>query len=153
MSYYTHGKTNTRLHSIWKSMKARCYCPNWKPYVHYGARGITVCDEWKNSFLDFYSWSINNGYSQTLELDRIDVNGNYEPNNCRWITHREQTLNRRDTLYCIIGEEKIKLRDYCKQHSINQNTAKSWRYIGKLKEKLSEIEGKEVVVSGGKKND
>ena len=76
MSRYTHGCTHTRLYRIWKSMKGRCYAPNWKPYANYGGRGITVCKEWRDSFENFREWALNHGYASNLELDRIDVNGN-----------------------------------------------------------------------------
>jgi len=153
MSYYAHGCTKTRLYSIWKSMKARCYSKNWKPYKYYGERGIKVCPEWLNSFDAFRDWSIKNGYSENLELDRVDVNGNYEPGNCRWVSHHEQTINRRDTLYCEIDGAKIRLVDYVKEKGISPHTVSGWRYIGLLERKLTEIEGRKVVVTGGKKND
>ncbi len=88
--HMTHGKKGTKIYNTWKNMKSRCYNKNQKAYVNYGGRGIRVCDEWLNDFMNFYNWAINNGYDDTLTLDRIDVNGNYEPNNCRWATH-EQT--------------------------------------------------------------
>ena len=93
---YTHGGSHTRLYSIWKSMKSRCYCPNWKPYSLYGARGITVCDEWKD-YNNFKQWAMSNGYTDELTLERNDVNGNYCPNNCKWVTMNEQSNNKRSS--------------------------------------------------------
>lgn len=103
----THGDTGTRLHRTWQNMKARCYRKSAREYENYGGRGIKVCDEWKSSYEAFKEWSINNGYTDELTIDRIDVNGNYEPSNCRWITNKEQQNNRRDNvIYEFNGETK-----------------------------------------------
>lgn len=104
-SVTTHGMSKTPIYIIWKSMKARCLSPRDKSYKDYGGRGITVCDEWKDSFETFYAdmGECPEGHS----LDRIDVNGNYEPSNCRWATSIEQNRNRRNShMITYEGETK-----------------------------------------------
>lgn len=91
----THNKSTTRLYSIWKHMKQRCYNTNKDSYINYGARGITICQDWKDNFINFETWALSNGYSDNLTIDRKDVNGNYEPSNCRWVTSSVQQANTR----------------------------------------------------------
>lgn len=105
----------TRLQHIWAGMKARCSNPNTPAYRWYGARGINVCEEWRISFKKFVKWAWANGYATSLTLDRIDNDDNYSPENCRWVTMKEQAQNRRDNLYLTaFGETKLQcewLRD------------------------------------------
>lgn len=99
-SIRTHGEANSRLHGVWKNMKARCYYEGAEGYKNYGGRGISVCDEWRNSFEAFRNWAYSNGYDDSkpmkeCTLDRIDANGNYCPENCRWVDFHTQALNKR----------------------------------------------------------
>lgn len=94
-----HNKSNTRLFRIWCKLRDRCNNIKNDRYKDYGGRGIKVCDEWLKDFNSFYSWSIANGYKEGLSIDRINVDGNYEPNNCRWVTAKEQANNRRNNHY------------------------------------------------------
>ena len=90
----THGMSGSRLLGCYKAMMSRCYRKKDIHYNAYGKRGIVVCDEWKNNKQSFIQWALDNGYSDNLTIDRIDVNGNYEPCNCRWIPMSEQYKNR-----------------------------------------------------------
>lgn len=90
-----HHQRKTRLYCIWMDMKQRCSNPNCKAYQNYGGRGIQVCDKWRSDFMSFRDWAFANGYDETLEIDRINNDDNYSPDNCRWITHQEQQYNKR----------------------------------------------------------
>jgi hypothetical protein len=94
----THGMSypRHRLYVIWANMKQRCHYTKCSHYPNYGGRGITVCQEWQDSFEAFYEWAMSSGYEDHLSIDRINCDGNYEPSNCRWATMKEQQNNRRN---------------------------------------------------------
>ena len=119
-----------RLYSIFYGIKARCHGnPNSRSYKDYGGRGISVCEEWLNDFNIFYRWALDNGYKENLTLDRIDINGNYCPENCRWATMQEQSMNRRNTVYLTYKGETMVLSEWARRlgvhgHTIRQRMAK-----------------------------
>lgn len=117
-----HGLCRTRLSSIYHTMKTRCNNPNCNAYKYYGARGISLCPEWHNDFMNFYNWAIANGYADDLTIDRIDVNGNYCPENCRWVTPYEQGRNTRKNRWVTINGETHILNDWAKILGINRKT-------------------------------
>ncbi len=117
----THGETKTRLYKIWCGMICRCKNKNRKSYNIYGARGISVCDEWLNSYKSFKEWALLNGYQENLTIDRIDVNGNYEPSNCRWSTQKEQSNNTRRTVFIEYEGKKYSAKQLSEFLNINYN--------------------------------
>lgn len=118
----THGLSNTRIYHIWRGIKDRCFNEKKDRYKNYGGRGITICDEWRNDFQAFYNWAMLHGYSENLTIDRIDVNGNYEPSNCRWITKGEQANNTRNNhLITYCGETKT-IAQWAKKIGIKYST-------------------------------
>lgn len=121
----THGKTNTRLHTIWKNMHSRCFNQNNDDYANYGQRGITICDEWKHNFSAFESWANKHGYTDYLSLDRIDVDGNYEPSNCRWVTQKDQCNNTRSNIYVTMDNKTMTLKQWSELLGLNYGTIAS----------------------------
>lgn len=108
-----------RLYKIWGCMKSRCYNKNLEAYKNYGERGIKVCKNWINNYRAFEQWALKNGYNDTLTIDRIDNDSNYEPQNCRWVTRAEQNKNKRNNVYVIYNGNKILLKDYAKKNNLN----------------------------------
>lgn len=113
----THGETGTRLYKCWQDMKSRCECFKDVSYRYYGAKGIIVCEEWRNSYLTFKDWALNNGYTDAFTIDRIDVNGNYEPNNCRWVDRNTQSNNKNNNVYIEYNGEKMTLRQFARKYT------------------------------------
>jgi len=131
----THGMTQSPLFVAWQNMRKRCYNPKSQRYKTYGARGITVCDEWNNSSTTFLKWATENGWKPGLEIDRIDLNGNYCPENCRFIPHAEQARNRTTTRRLTAWGETKGLQDWLEdprcvviEQTIHQRLKKGWSH-------------------------
>jgi len=92
--FVTHNQSKTRLYKIWQGMHRRCYYDSNASYAHYGYRGIIICSQWLHNFKVFYEWAMINGYADNLTIERKDVNGNYCPENCEWITIGKQQRNK-----------------------------------------------------------
>lgn len=113
----THGMSGTKIYNLWNTMKNRCKRPESINFKNYGGRGISYCEKWEK-FEPFYKWAISNGYKDGLEIDRIDNDGDYCPENCRWVTRKENCKNRRSN---ILYRDKI-LSDWAKERRINRKT-------------------------------
>jgi hypothetical protein len=122
MQRESHHETKTRLYHIWINMKSRCFDENSTTFHHYGGRGITVCREWASSFLSFREWATANGYSDELSIDRINVDGNYCPENCRWVSGSIQQFNKRKPRRNTSGHVGV---------SWNKKSGKWYSYITK----------------------
>ena len=127
--------THTRLHHIWTSIKQRCYYTRSISYKNYGGRGIIMCDEWKNNYLSFYNWAMNNGYNDSLTIDRIDYDGNYEPSNCRWATKEEQAQNKRNNIVLELNGERHTISEWSRITGIKAGALQSRKYAGWSDEK------------------
>jgi hypothetical protein len=103
-----------KLYEVWTTMKGRCENPNRQKYKDYGARGIKVCDEWHDAEV-FCKWALENGYKEGLQIDRIDVNGNYEPSNCRWADAKTQANNRRDVKKYTYNGKTLSVSEWARE--------------------------------------
>lgn len=126
----THGKSNTRIYKVYRGMLDRCYCKTHKDYKDYGKRGIIVCQEWLDDFMNFYKWAMNHKYNDNLTIDRINVNGNYEPSNCRWVTNKEQQNNKRSSVYLTYQGKTQTMTQWSNELGINYGTIKSRKKYG-----------------------
>lgn len=119
-----HGLCNTRIYKIWSGMKSRCNNTKNIKYKNYGGRGIKVYEQWQgeDGFINFYNWSMKNGYTDELTIDRIDVNGNYCPENCRWADNRTQQNNRRDNVYINVLDNKHTITEWSELLGIPKTT-------------------------------
>lgn len=119
---HSHKMSGTRIYKEWQGMKGRCYNPHDPRYDRWGGRGIAVCEEWRNSFEAFYKWAMDNGYQDDLTIDRIDNDGDYEPDNCRWATQSEQSRNRSSNINIKIGNSTRVLTEWCEIFQVDYGT-------------------------------
>ena len=117
-------KPRLRLYSIWQNMRARCYSPKNSNYLHYGGRGINVCGEWTFSFKAFQKWAVGAGYSNDKQIDRIDNDGNYTPENCRWVTFHESSRNTSRNRWIEVHGETLCLQDAAMRFGVPFKTLK-----------------------------
>lgn len=122
---YKHGGKGTRLFHTWVDMRQRCSNPHNHAYKNYGGRGIKVCSEWE-SFRAFQSWALSNGYKEELTIDRIDVNGNYCPENCRWVNAIVQGLNRRNNRHITYKGQTKTLKEWAEIYNMHYDKLR-WR--------------------------
>jgi len=130
----THGESKTRLYKIYKGMKQRCYNENTPAYIYYGNKGVSICSEWIDDFLNFKEWSAKNGYSDLATIDRINPNGNYCPENCRWVSPQKQQNNKLNSMFITIGEEKYTIAEWADKNKTNKQTlySKFYRLLNQL---------------------
>lgn len=128
-SHKKHGKRATRLYMIWKHIRQRCLDENCKSYARYGGRGIKLCEEWLNSFNTFYDWAMANGYRDDLTIDRINVNGNYCPENCRWATRKTQGNNKRNNHNIAYKGKTQTLSQWCEELGLSYSSIWNRLYI------------------------
>lgn len=134
----THGHSKTHLYRIWASMKDRCKREDCTGFENYGGRGITVCQEWE-TFEPFHEWALSHGYSSGLTIDRIDVNGNYCPENCRWATMKEQGNNKRDTVKITFNGTTHSLKEWSEILGVNYYTMHKRYKAGKPVEEILKV--------------
>lgn len=134
----THGMKGTKLFRVFHCMKGRCYNPTDKKYNRYGARGIKICDEWLNNPSSFFEWAAQNGYKDGLSIDRIDNNGNYCPENCRWVDNKIQSNNKSTNVVIEHNGISKTISEWADVLGISYSTAKS-RYKSGIFDKLFDV--------------
>lgn len=125
----THGEYKSLLYFRWQNIKNRCFNKNYHQWELYGGRGITMCNEWKNDYTKFRDWALVNGYKPELQIDRTNNNGNYEPNNCRWVTAKKNSNNRRSNILVKYKGKTLPLKIWCEKLGLKYKAI--WRRIQK----------------------
>ena len=126
----THGLSKSKLYNVWRAIKSRCTNPNDSAYANYGGRGIRMCDEWYGDYTIFHKWATANGYDESLSIDRIDVNGNYCPENCRWVNEKEQANNRRTNRLITHNGETHNVTEWAEIPGVSSKTIFTRIYEG-----------------------
>lgn len=123
-NFTTHGLTQTKLYSVHRTMVARCQNPKNNSYKTYGAKGIKVCEEWlgEKGFINFYNWAMQNGFKDGLSIDRIDNNKGYSPDNCRWATTEQQSLNKKTNVFLEYQGQTKTLKEWSNVFDIPYKT-------------------------------
>ena len=142
-SHRTHGYSADypKLYNVWCTMLSRCYNAKREKYKDYGLRGVCVCEEWQSAE-NFCKWALDNGYKDGLQIDRIDVNGNYEPSNCRWVTPKQNSRNKRNTKFLTVGGVTKCVAEWSETLSVNQYTIYWWireKGVKYAEQRLSQI--------------
>lgn len=145
----THGMSRTRLYNIYRSIIKRCELKSSKDFPRYGGRGITVFDGWKESFEAFRDWALSHGYRDDLTIDRIDVNGNYEPSNCRWVSSKQQAQNRRNNRLITFKGETLCLTEWarrlnCSHETLHSRLKNGWELERALTQPVRQLRKKVV---------
>lgn len=125
-----HKDKGNPLYGVWNQIKMRCFDKNATHYMEYGGRGISVCEEWKNDYLSFRQWAYSSGYEPGLTIDRIDNDGNYEPDNCRWVDRKAQANNRRSNVMYTYNGETLNVTQWAKRFNIPPKTLFNRLYTG-----------------------
>ena len=125
-----HHDYKNRLYHIWQKMKERCLNANCEAYRDYGGRGIAVCKEWLDDYVNFKQWALCNGYEETLTIERIDVNGNYDPNNCMWANRKQQSNNKRNNIILKLDGRSQTLSEWSEETGISYSCLRARKVRG-----------------------
>ena len=137
----THGKKGTKIYNTWRGMRDRTRRKSHKQYKDYGGRGIKVCEEWQSAS-NFVLWALRNGYEKGLQIDRINNDGDYCPENCRFVTPKENSRNRRNTKKLTIAGETKTVAEWCEQYGLSQYTVYDWirrKGAGYAEQRISDL--------------
>ena len=137
----SHGGSGTRLYRIYKGMKQRCYNQKNHAYHYYGGKGVAICDDWKSDFLKFKKWALESGYNKNMTIDRLNPNGNYSPENCRWVNMQKQQNNKLNSAFVTIGDEKKTIAEWAELNKTNKQTlySKFYRLFEQLKVEVVDV--------------